>query len=143
MYKTQTGNRVKSLRTDNGTEFVNLDMEKLLSKLGIIHETTIPYTPEENGSVERDNRTLVEIARTMLHASPLPVTMLNMAMYLHNRIPNRKEKTSPHETFTGQKPRVDHLKIIGFTAFTMTPKAMRSKWEGVTGRNPSGIWGFS
>jgi hypothetical protein len=61
MSKTQTEMRVKTLRTDNGTEFVNLEMSKLLSKLGIKHQRTTPYTPEQNGSVERDSKTIVEM----------------------------------------------------------------------------------
>lgn len=140
MIRTQTGNKVKTLRTDNGREFVNQEMEKLLSRMGITHEKTVPYTPEENGSVERDNRTIVEMARTMLHAASLPPSlwaeMVNTAVYLHNRVPNRKETTSPFELMTGKKPRVDHLRVIGSVTFTVIPKSQRTKWEKVswTGR---------
>jgi transposase InsO family protein len=67
--RTQTGNKVKTLRTHNGTEFVNTLVEEVLKKKGIVHETTIPYTPEENGALGRDNRTIVQKARTMLHVN--------------------------------------------------------------------------
>jgi transposase InsO family protein len=55
MIKNQTGNKVKTLRTDDGTQFMNQEMKKLLSRLGIIHERTIPYTLQGNEPVERDN----------------------------------------------------------------------------------------
>jgi hypothetical protein len=128
-----TGNRAKTLRTDNGTEFVNSDLKTVLRKLGVKHEKTIPYTPEQNGAVERDNRTLVEIGRTLLHATSLPEglwsEMINTAVYLHNRIPNRKDKISPYEWMTGKKPEIDHLRIIASRTFVSIPKSQRTKWE--------------
>src|SRR5256885_3462406 len=133
MIRTQTGNKVKTLRTDNGTEFVNLEMEELLSRMGIKHEKTVPYTPEENGSVERDNRTIVEVGRTMLYAASLPANlwaeMVNTAVYLHNRVPNRKETASPFELIFNKQPRVDHLRVIGSVTFTVIPKCQRTKWD--------------
>jgi hypothetical protein len=58
--------RVQNLRTENRTEFVNKYMEGILVKTGTKHEKTIPYTPKEKGSVERENRTIVQMARTNL-----------------------------------------------------------------------------
>ena len=56
----------KHIRTDNGTEFKNSGLDGYLDELGITHELSAPYTPQQNGVMERKNRTLVEIARTML-----------------------------------------------------------------------------
>lgn len=67
----QTGFKLKVLRTDNGTEYVNKAMLNYLRKEGICHQTTTPYTPEQNGMAERMNRTLVEKARCMLIDSGL------------------------------------------------------------------------
>lgn len=58
--KTDTGFDVKLFRSDNGTEFTNIDVEMILKELGIRHQRTGPYTPEQNGSAERDMRTIVE-----------------------------------------------------------------------------------
>lgn len=58
---------------DNGREYCNKEMQKQLTSRGILLETTAPYTPEQNGVAERDNRTMVESARTMLHAKQLPL----------------------------------------------------------------------
>lgn len=56
---------VQVIRTDNGLEFINNEMKNLTHNLGIRHQRTVAYTPEQNGSAERDNRTLKEAARTM------------------------------------------------------------------------------
>ncbi|GJZ83998.1 retrovirus-related pol polyprotein from transposon TNT 1-94 [Tanacetum coccineum] len=57
---------VISVRTDRGTEFLNKTLNAFFKEEGIEHQTSTPRTPEQNGVVERRNRTLVEHARTML-----------------------------------------------------------------------------
>ncbi|GJZ58432.1 retrovirus-related pol polyprotein from transposon TNT 1-94 [Tanacetum coccineum] len=64
---------VISIRTDKGTEFLNKTLNAFFKEEGIEHQTSTPRTPEQNGIVERRNRTLVEAARTMLSASKLPL----------------------------------------------------------------------
>ncbi|GJQ92965.1 retrovirus-related pol polyprotein from transposon TNT 1-94 [Tanacetum coccineum] len=64
---------VRFVRTDNGTEFVNKDLIDYYENVGITHEKTVPRTPQQNGVVERRNRTLVEAARTMLIFSKAPL----------------------------------------------------------------------
>jgi transposase InsO family protein len=58
--------KVKKIRSDNGSEFKNLQVEEFLEEEGIKHEFSAPYTPQQNGVVERKNRTLIDMARTML-----------------------------------------------------------------------------
>ena len=60
------GVKIKHIISDNGTEFKNTGLDKDLDTLGITHEFSAPYTPQQNGVVERKNRTLIEMARTML-----------------------------------------------------------------------------
>lgn len=62
---------MKTLRTDNGTEYRNERMSKYMKQRGITLETTAPYTPEQNGKSERENLTIVETARSMLQARKL------------------------------------------------------------------------
>ncbi|GJZ12380.1 retrovirus-related pol polyprotein from transposon TNT 1-94 [Tanacetum coccineum] len=57
---------VRFVRTDNGTEFVNKTLNGWFESVGISHETSVPRSPQQNGVVERQNRTLMEVARTML-----------------------------------------------------------------------------
>ena len=63
---------VKIIRSDNGTEFKNLIMEEFCKDHEIKQEFSGPGTPQQNGVVERNNRTLIEAARTMLDEAKLP-----------------------------------------------------------------------
>lgn len=81
----------------------------------MLHQTTCPYTPEQNGAVERINRTLVEKARSMLNDVGLPkkfwVEAVSTAAYLVNRSPTRSLETTPEEAWS---------KETRFEAFTNT-----------------------
>ena len=134
--ETETGKRIKSLRTDNGKEFCNQGMTELLESKGIEHETTVPYSPQQNGSVERDNRTIVEMANTMMQAASLPkylwAELVNTAVYLMNRVPNRKEKVTPFELWYGSRPYVGHTRVIGSEVHVLIPKSKRNKFSPVS-----------
>ncbi|GKB42855.1 retrovirus-related pol polyprotein from transposon TNT 1-94 [Tanacetum coccineum] len=65
--------QVTTIRTDKGTKFLNKSLHAYFAKEGIRHETSTARTPEQNGVVERRNRTLVEAARTMLSAAKVPL----------------------------------------------------------------------
>lgn len=86
----ENGHKVRSFRSDNGTEFVNAELKKFFSEMGIEHQRTVPYTPEQNGCVERDNRTIVESARTMIHSKQMDYKFwaedVNLAVHVLNRI---------------------------------------------------------
>ena len=58
--------KIKKVRSDNGTEFKNANVDTFLDEEGISHEFSATYTPQQNGVVERKNRTLIKMARTML-----------------------------------------------------------------------------
>ncbi|KAI3672801.1 hypothetical protein L6452_38901 [Arctium lappa] len=64
---------VKQLRSDNGTEFKNATLQTFLESIGISHNFSTAMAPQQNGVVERKNRTLVEVAQTMLAYSELPM----------------------------------------------------------------------
>lgn len=132
--ENQTDNRIKMIRTDNGREYVNHELEKVFKDSGIHHQLTVPNTPEQNGVAERLNRTLVEKARTMLIDSGLSVKLwaeaVNTANYLRNRSPTKALKTmTPEEAFTGIKPNLSNLKIFGCKALVHIPKSQRKKWD--------------
>nr|GEU90132.1 retrovirus-related Pol polyprotein from transposon TNT 1-94 [Tanacetum cinerariifolium] len=75
--------------TDNGTEFVNQTLTDYYERIGIFHQKTVPRTPQQNGVVERQNRTLFEAARTMLIFSKAPMFLwaepVTTACYTQNR----------------------------------------------------------
>ncbi|GJX65513.1 retrovirus-related pol polyprotein from transposon TNT 1-94 [Tanacetum coccineum] len=100
-----------------GTEFLNKTLNAFFKEEGIEHQTFTPRTPEQNSIVERQNRTLVEAARTMLSASKLPlffwVEAIATACYTQNRsiiIPTH-EKTAYH-IINDRKPSIKHLHIF-------------------------------
>ncbi|KAI3672704.1 hypothetical protein L6452_38801 [Arctium lappa] len=80
---------VKLLRMDNGTQFKNKTVEDYLASVGITHQFSAAWMPEQNGVVERRNRTLVEAARTMISQSDLPLFLwaevVSTACYTQNR----------------------------------------------------------
>ncbi|GKB33051.1 retrovirus-related pol polyprotein from transposon TNT 1-94 [Tanacetum coccineum] len=106
------------VRTDNGTEFVNKDLIDYYENVGITHEKTVPRTPQQNGVVERRNRTLVEAARTMLIFSKAPLFLwaevVATACYTQNRslIHTLHDKT-PYELVHDKKPDLLFLCIFG------------------------------
>ncbi|GJS32426.1 putative ribonuclease H-like domain-containing protein [Tanacetum coccineum] len=109
---------VRFIRTDNGTEFVNKTLYDHYEKVGIFHQKTVPRTPQQNGVVERRNRTLVEAARTMLIFSKAPMFLwaeaVATACYTQNRslIHTRHEKT-PYELVHNKKPDLTFFRIFG------------------------------
>ncbi|GKA02347.1 integrase, catalytic region, zinc finger, CCHC-type containing protein, partial [Tanacetum coccineum] len=106
------------VRTDNGTKFVNKDLTDYYESVGITHEKTVPRTPQQNGVVERRNRTLVEAARTMLIFSKAPLFLwaeaVATACYTQNRslIHTLHDKT-PYELVHDKKPDLSFLHIFG------------------------------
>ena len=96
------GHIVRELLTDGGGEYECKQVADILHQYGIIHRTTMPYTPEQNGSAERENRTLMEAARSMLHSTRLPYKLwaeaVNTASYILNRTgPTKNGEKTPYE----------------------------------------------
>ncbi|GJW17016.1 putative ribonuclease H-like domain-containing protein [Tanacetum coccineum] len=87
--ENQLNHRIIIIRSDNGTEFKNQDLNQLCNLKGIKREYSNARTPQQNGVAERKNRTLIEAARTMLADSLLPIPFwaeaVNTACYVHNR----------------------------------------------------------
>ncbi|GJX38520.1 retrovirus-related pol polyprotein from transposon TNT 1-94 [Tanacetum coccineum] len=113
---------VISVRTDRGTEFLNKTLHVFFKEEGIEHQTSTPRTLEQNGVVERQNRTLIEAARTMPSASKLPLFFwaeaIATACYTQNRsiiIPTH-EKIAYH-IINDRKPSIKHLHIFGCTCY--------------------------
>nr|GEX64625.1 hypothetical protein [Tanacetum cinerariifolium] len=109
---------VRYVRTDNGTEFVNHTLTEYYERISIFHQKTVPRTLQQNGVVERWNRTLVEAARTMLifsKALMFPCTeAVATACYTQNRslIHTRHHKT-PYELVHNKKPDLTFFRVFG------------------------------
>ena len=88
MAEKSTGKNLKALRSDNGGEYTSLEFESYLKEEGIVHQITIPKSPQQNGVAERLNRTVMNMVRSMLAVYKMPQCFwaedLNTAVYLRN-----------------------------------------------------------
>nr|GFA61404.1 hypothetical protein [Tanacetum cinerariifolium] len=114
--------QVGVVQTDKGTEFLNQTLHAYFAAEGILHQTSVARTPEQNGVVKRRNRTLVEAARTMLSATKVPLFFwteaIATACFTQNRflvIP-RHEKT-PYHIINDQKPSVKFFYMFGSVCY--------------------------
>nr|GEY32977.1 hypothetical protein [Tanacetum cinerariifolium] len=110
--------QVRIVRTDKGTEFLNKTLRAYFASEGINHQTSVARTPEQNGIIERLNRTLVEAARTMLSAAKVPLFFwaeaIATACFTQNRslvIPQHKKTHYP--IINDWKPSVKFFHIFG------------------------------
>ena len=138
-----TERKLKLLRTDNGGEFTSGRFKEHLSQHGIRHETTVPKNPEQNGTAERMNHTLMETVRSMLADSGLPqmfwAEALSTAVYLKNRSPTMSlPETTPFEVWSGEKPDVSNLRVLGCNAHSHVPRDENSTPKA----GNAGCWGM-
>nr|GEV87158.1 hypothetical protein [Tanacetum cinerariifolium] len=108
--KNQLSLKVKIIRSDNGTELKNNDLNQFCRMKGIKREFSVSRTPQQNGIAERKNRTLIEAARTMLADSLLPIPFwaeaVNTACYIQNRNTDEDAAFDEKELeFEGRKPK--------------------------------------
>nr|GEU56890.1 putative ribonuclease H-like domain-containing protein [Tanacetum cinerariifolium] len=109
--------KILKILTDNETEFKNEKMRLFYAKLGIVHHTSIAQMPQQNGVVEKRNRTLVEAARTMLiflkTSEFLWVEAIATACFTQNRsiVHTRYNKTH-YELIRGRKPNVQYFHLF-------------------------------
>lgn len=119
---------IKVLRTDNGTKFVNQTLAAYLSSLGIIHQSSCVYTPQQNGLVERKHRHLLNCARALRFHAGLPIIFwgdcLMAAAYLINRTPTAVlDHKSPYEILYQSVPEYDQLRVFGCLCYaTIVPQ---------------------
>ena len=106
MVETQSGCKIQFLRSDNGNEYTSSKFNQFYEEAGIEHKLTAPYTLEQNRVSERRNRTVMKMARSMLHEMELPETFwaeaANMAIFMQNQLPTKalNDKT-PFEAWYG------------------------------------------
>jgi transposase InsO family protein len=125
--------KVKKIRSDNESEFKNLQVEEFLEEEGIKHKFSAPYTPQQNGVVERKNMTLIDMARTMLGEFKTPERfwskVVNTACHAINRLylHHLLNKTS-YELPTGNKPNVSYFRVFGSKCYILVKKGRHSKF---------------
>ncbi|MCP4492594.1 MAG: DDE-type integrase/transposase/recombinase [Gammaproteobacteria bacterium] len=148
----QTSHQLKRFRSDGGGEYVSRDFEAYLKKSGIQVERSAPYCPQQNGAAERLNRTLVEMARTMLHhagaTKGLWAEAAATASYLYNRLPTTATGVTPHKRWCGADPDLRQVRVWGSVGYAQIPKQQRKGKFGKKSERvrllgyPSGIKGY-
>ena len=114
---------VKCLRSDNGTEFSNNDIQNLLLENKIKHEFSAPYSPHQNGTAERAWRSIFEMTRCLLIEAGLPKSLWSYAVkasaYIRNRCFNNRTKLTAFECFTSNKPNICNMHVFGSKCYTI------------------------
>ena len=97
------------------------EFDDQLKSQGILPQLTPPGTPQRNGITEWRNRTLLDMVRSMMSKSDLPLSFwgyaLETAAFTLNRVPSKSVDKIPHEMWTRKSPSLSFLKIWGSEAF--------------------------
>ncbi|CAM8904112.1 unnamed protein product [Rhodiola kirilowii] len=123
-----------STRSYHEREFENENFAQFCDEQGIVHQFSSPITPQQNGVVERRNRTVQEMTRVILHAKNVPLNLWTEAMltatYVLNSVLIRSgmDKTS-YELWKGRKPTVKHFHVFGSTCYILTDREQRQKLD--------------
>nr|GEY81895.1 hypothetical protein [Tanacetum cinerariifolium] len=133
--ENQLSLKVKVIRSDNGTEFKNNDLNQFCGIKGIKREFSVPRTPQQNGIAERKNMTLIEAARTMLVDSLLPIPFwveaVNTACYVQNRVlVTKPHNTTPYKLLHGRTPSICFMRPFGCPVTILNTLDPLGKFEG-------------
>ncbi|KAG7552374.1 Zinc finger CCHC-type [Arabidopsis thaliana x Arabidopsis arenosa] len=128
--ENQLDKRIKILRSDRGGEYLSNEFSEFCSTYGIIHQTTAPYTPMQNGVAERKNRTLKEMMNSMLNDSGAPSNLWGEAILtansILNKIPHKKCDKTPYEMWKDKTPSYKNMKVWGCLAKVQVPLPKRT-----------------
>lgn len=118
----QTGRKLKCIRSDNGSEYFSNDFQFFLKRHGIRHESSVKYTPEQNGVAEATNKTIFQRVRCMLKNANLPkgfwAEAAAAAVYVKNRSPTAAlQNSTPEGMWTGKPVDLSNLRVFGCIAY--------------------------
>ncbi|KAH9651322.1 Integrase catalytic domain-containing protein [Citrus sinensis] len=132
--QNEKGHGIVCIKSDHGGEFENHAFESFCNNLGIEHQFSSPRTPQQNGVVERKNRSIQEIAMTMLNENALPKYFwdkaVNTACYVLNRVlirPNLNKTL--YELWKDRKPNIGYFKVFGCKCFVLNTKDNLGKFD--------------
>ncbi|GJS22449.1 retrovirus-related pol polyprotein from transposon TNT 1-94 [Tanacetum coccineum] len=135
MIQNKLGCSIVSIRTDHGREFDNeVQFGNYCDLNGISHKFSAHRTPQFNRVVERKNRTLEEMSRTMLNEQSIPqkfwCNAVDTSTYIINRVSIRRilGKT-PYELLRGRKPNLNYFRVFGSKCFILNTKDYLTKFD--------------
>ncbi|CAI8617424.1 unnamed protein product [Vicia faba] len=134
LYVCQCDSKIQVIRSDNGKEYISHQFNYFCEEAGIEHQLTTPYTPQQNGVVERKSRTIMEMERCMKHEKYLPkkfwAEAANTTGFLLNSLPTMaKQGKTPSKAWYNHKHFVQKLKVFGCICFTYVPKVNKDKLD--------------
>lgn len=127
----QTSQKLRQYTLDNGSEFINTVMDEYCKELGITLHKTAPYTPQQNGVSERMNQTIINMARSMMVQSGVPLNFwylaVSTAVYIRNRTLTSalNDHKTAYEMWNFRIPTVKHLKVFGCKVHRLIRKELR------------------
>jgi hypothetical protein len=126
--------KLKRVRSDNGSELKNTNVEEFCDEKGIKHEFSTTYTPEQNGVVERKNRTLIEMSRSMLDeynvSDSFWAEAVNTACHASNRLYcHRFFNKTPYELLNRRKPNISYFRVFGCKCYILRKGSRLSKFQ--------------
>jgi len=145
-FEKQTGESLKCLQSDNGTEYLNNAFNDFMNSNGIRRRLTVANNPEQNGKAERRNRTLLEMAKYLLIQSGLPnffwAEAIMTANFIRNRCSSKSlDSKTPYEMWHGKRPRMDFFREFGCKVYVLDRISHKEKFDSKT---KSGIFlGYS
>jgi transposase InsO family protein len=135
LWERQTERKIKTLRNDQGTEYMGT-LSTYCHEHGIKIELSAAYTPQQNGRAERLNRTLMERCRALLSDRQLPKLLWPFAMdtaaYVRNRVTANGLPKTPYEMFYGKKPDISNLRVFGCKTTIYKPAKDRDKLDALS-----------
>ncbi|PLW29459.1 hypothetical protein PCASD_16781 [Puccinia coronata f. sp. avenae] len=129
-----TEKKVKTVWRDNGGKFFSAELATFFAGKGIVAKRSLPYHHYQNGVIERFNRTIANMARTILLDSSLPQTFwsyaFSWAAHTLNRIPNKASgKLTPLEAFLKHRPQYGIFRVFGSTGYAHVPPELQKKLD--------------
>jgi hypothetical protein len=134
LVEKKTEQKIKTVQSDNGTEYTSHYLEVFLKQEGIRHELPVEYTPQQNGVAERKNRSLVEMARCLMIKSGFSASFWTEAILTANHIRNRCPPRSlggeiPFKMWTRTTSIVRYFRKFGTTAFALDKTPGNGKFD--------------
>ncbi|WVZ85245.1 hypothetical protein U9M48_032192, partial [Paspalum notatum var. saurae] len=125
---------IVKIRSDNGREFDNTNIEEYCDEVGIKHELSATCTPQQNGAVERKNRTLITLARSMLDeygtSEKFWAEAINTACYASNHLyPHRLLDKTPYELLNGRKRNISYFRVFGCKCYIYKKRQHLGKFQ--------------
>ena len=122
--------KIKFLRSDRGGEYLSYEFGLHLKQCRIVSQLTPPVTPQRNGVSEHRNRTLLDMVRSMMSLTYLPLLFwgyaLETAAFTLNRASSKSIETTPYELWFSKKPKLSFLKVWGYDAYVKSFNQMSS-----------------